>query len=399
MLSQVLTVGVGQALVQIISLVRNLGFAAVLSVSDFALASIFLLVVSVVEMVSDIHLDKYIIRYKGLLSNGTLFWLSYLNGIKGILLFLLIFLIVVLLGLEEYWLVLPVISLLISFNSLKVKGFQRDGRHFPNYFTEVLSQIVACLAAIYWYYFQAADLTVVVVSMLSLHVAKIIISNIFYGVTFRGGAKDNNDEFTSLIRFATPLWVNNIVLLVNIQGDRALVSFFGDDLQIASYTLAFTISFGIYGFVSRSMMQIIMPIWRKKTESMRVHMITKVRIGMWFLFLFLMVLFYFGFGYFVGYVNPEYIKVSDFLVLVMLSNLIKLPRASNNCFFTMMGLTNIVLKYSLVKLFVLMVMVILLMSGVSIFNVLVVSVVSEVLVYMCSEYELNKKITKQSLVG
>lgn len=394
--SQAIVVGLGQGLNQLISLVRNLFFAKFLPIDEFAIAGVYLLLASAMEMVNDIHLDKYMISREGAIRKQYLSSLYTINLYKGAALTALLILVYVALETLNVnftisgFLFFCFIPLLISCSNIKVKYYQRFGLHVPNYAIEVGSQVLATIAALVAFNYYANSLSVLV-GIVTLYLSKPLLSFlIFKAPTIDLGI--NLFRFKSLSHFSMPLWINNLLLFIVIQGDRILVTSFSELSKIAVYTLAFTLGFGLYGFFSRSSIQLMLPICSRAKSLAKSKIYNKLNWAFNLLALVAAIVVVLSSSSFLTIVGDEYLKFEELFVVSLFTFIIKIPKICYNIILTVERQPTFIMYASKFKLYQTIFLIPLFYMGCDLTWLLMFSVFSEALITCYLVLKVNNEI-------
>ena len=150
-----LLLSTGNILAALLGLVRNVVIARLLSVDDFGIASTFAITMALIEMASNIALNRLIIQSKdgdNPILQSTLHTIQFGRGIfGGIILFLIAHPLALLFGIPEVawaYQVLAIVPFLRGLAHLDMFRMQREMLFKPMITVELAAQGVATLAAI-----------------------------------------------------------------------------------------------------------------------------------------------------------------------------------------------------------------------------------------------------------
>lgn len=250
-----LTLTGGLAAAQVLAFVRNAGVARLIGVEQFGIAATLLIVVMLVEMLSNFNLDKLLLQAPDGDEPVVQDTIHTVQAVRGVLTA------VVLIGLAwpfawlfsvpDAWpafMLLAAVPLGRSFIHLDVKRVQRALDFRPEVAAEVTSQVVSLVvglaAAWWWRNFWAVPVALS---------AQVLV---YVGLSFATSKRPyrwawDRDFARRCLTFGWPLLLNGLLMFVILQGDRAIIASVGQLLGTTGYTLA---DVGIYSAAATLMM-------------------------------------------------------------------------------------------------------------------------------------------------
>lgn len=239
-------IGSGQAVSQILSLVRNMIVARLLGPADFGIAATFALTVSLLEMISDLGTDKLIIQAKDgddprLQATAHLWQLARELGSALLLLGLAWPMATLFQVPDARWAFcsLALVPLLRGWMHLDMKRLQRDMHFGPQVWCELGPQIVAGVVAwplAWWLRDYSAMLWIVIVQSATF----VLLSHLGAQRRYRLGYEAA--QFRRLLVFGWPLWVNGLLMFAIFQGDRAVVGAWYSMRDLGLYAAALALA-------------------------------------------------------------------------------------------------------------------------------------------------------------
>lgn len=233
----------GQALGQVMSLVRNILIARWIGPAEFGLAATFVVMTSLIDLVSDLAIDKLLIQANdgddpSLQSNAQL--LQALRGAVAALAILLIAGPMTALfkapdALSAYrWLAL--FPLIRGFAHLDMVRAQRQLRFAPSILVDVGSQAASLAIAwplAIWLGDHRVALGVILAQAVAFVVGSHIVARRPYQLRWSG------EVISRFARFGWPLLLNGLLLWVILQGDKVIVGAAYSKEDLGVYAAAF----------------------------------------------------------------------------------------------------------------------------------------------------------------
>ena len=257
-----LIIGIGGQ--QLFSVVRNIVLARLLAPHDFGTAVTLAIMISVVEMMSDVGVEKFLISsHDGdrLPIQGSLHAFLIVRGIAlGAAIFLLADPVAKLFGVPDAawayrW--LSIVPIVKGFAHLDAYRFQRDLIFWPNISVN-LAGAGAGLASAVIFAFYLRNFEAMLWAQLVEAVVAVIVSHWVaqrrYLVSFVAS------DIARLFVYGWPLIVNGGILFAADQGDRILVGAVLGTANLAIYTTAGVITFGPSLFILRVTGSLFLPL-------------------------------------------------------------------------------------------------------------------------------------------
>lgn len=272
------TIGLTQVAGQVCSLGRNIIIARLLSLTDFGIAAIFVMVVSFLEMISNLSLDRLLVQAPDgdniTLQKVAHFLQAMRSIVSSILLLALAVPVANLFNIPETrnaFFALAFIPLLKGFLHLDPRRMERDLQYWPNASIELASQVAGLVLAWpigIWFGNYWAMLYLLFVKT-TIQVAGSHI------VAKRKYSWSRDPQFTHrFITFGWPLLINGLLIFGIFQGDRFILGaakkMFGAGYNMADvglYSAAFMITM-IPALMGRRVFALLaLPILSKEQDA------------------------------------------------------------------------------------------------------------------------------------
>ena len=219
----------GNSFRAVLLLVRNVLLANLLSVEHFGLATLIGVTVSLVELSTNLGLDRYAARSGSSLSAGSLRSLHLLSvargAVGGFLLLVSADLIAGFYGapeLSDTIRLLAVVPMLNGFVHLQPFVKQADFKFRETAALEVVPPLVSCVLVLPLYsYVDTYELMLLLAATDS--VVKVVVSHFVSSFRYSLGF---GEEIYTILRFGLPLVPSSFFLFVLMQGDRIAISHF-----------------------------------------------------------------------------------------------------------------------------------------------------------------------------
>lgn len=259
---------ISQSLVQVVGLIRNALIGHAVSPSDFGIAAVFALILSLVESLSEFSAEKLILQYKFGNNERVLANVHFFNLIKGIFSFVLILIIQPLilfffeLGDAAWGLyVVSLIPIIKGFANVDYIKQQRVLKFKYNIITELGGQLAALLTVIFVLHYYA-DYRAALFSILAQSIFFTLLSHIVsssrYKVIF------NKSLSFKLLSFGWPLLLNGIALFLILQGDKFIISKIFDMEKLGLYSALSILAFIPVVIATKVLMSTLIPIYSRK---------------------------------------------------------------------------------------------------------------------------------------
>ncbi len=254
----------GQVISQLISLLRNAMMGHLLSKGDFGIASLFMVSISLVEMMSNVGIEKILVQAKeGDDENfqATAHLLVFIRGvIAATILYILAPFIVNLLSLNAslVWAfqALAIVPLLKGLMHLDLFRLQRHMNYKAYVLSEFISQSISC-AAIYplimVFESYVAIVWVIVIQYFILFLSSHAMAKRRYRFLW------NAQYFKKILRFGWPVLMTGILLFGIFQGDKLIVGAFYSTSTLAVYSAAFMLTMAASILVTKITTMLLLP--------------------------------------------------------------------------------------------------------------------------------------------
>lgn len=263
MLKSGLLLSTGNILVALLGLVRNVLIARLLSIDDFGIASTFAITMALVEMASNMALDRLIVQAKdgdAPVLQSTLHSIQMIRGIAGAAFFYLIAEpIAWLFGIPEaVWAyqLLAIVPFLRGCAHLDMFRFQREMRFMPFIWTQLTAQGFSTIAAIplvFWLNDYSAMLYAILLQQLLYSLVSHLVAERSYKLSW------DIPVIRRAIRFGWPILLNGILMFVIFQGDRIII---GSDIGITElgwFSAAFTLTMAPSLVIAKTLQGFFLP--------------------------------------------------------------------------------------------------------------------------------------------
>jgi O-antigen/teichoic acid export membrane protein len=263
MLKSAVLVLSGNAFSAFLLLLRNLFIARLISVEDYGIAATFALSMAVVEMTSSIGLHQLIVQDK----NGDdpdlqagLQGFHLLRGIlSGVILFLLAHPIAQFLGIPDVawaYQVMALVPVMRGFLHFDVFRSQRTMKFMPLVLSTAAPALLSVLLV--WPFFKLfGDYRVMLYAYMvqwgGMTLASHVVANRGYRLTMDRGV------MARVMRFGWPLLINNILLLIVLQGEKLIVGREMGMASLAILAMGFTLTLTPVLVVTRSLQTFFLP--------------------------------------------------------------------------------------------------------------------------------------------
>ncbi len=264
----ILTLGNGVSALS--SFLRNIIIARLISVEDFGIASLFALTMAAVEVAGNLSVDKIIIQDKNgndeqFQSSGHAF-IVIRGFISGLLLFLSAKYVADFFNVPETaWAfqVLALISIIKGFLHLDFARFQREMNFLPIVLIETLPQIIILLLSIplaLWLNSYAAVVWLLLINAILYVVLSHVYAKRKYSIRW------NRSDIARMYKFGWPLLINGILMLIILQGDKAIVGRSYSMEVLGWYSAAFIITLSPALIITKIIYSLMLP-WLSKARA------------------------------------------------------------------------------------------------------------------------------------
>jgi O-antigen/teichoic acid export membrane protein len=272
----------GNVATALLGLARNILIARFISVEDFGVASTFAITMAMVEMGSNMSLDRLVVQARDGEEPALLSTLHGIQAVRGMLGTLVLFLVAgplsSLFGVPEIawaYQVLAVTPLLRGFSHLDMFRRQREMQFLPSMGVEVSAQFLSTAAALPLAYVLGdyrAMLYVLVIQQLVFAAASHWVAVRPYRWAW------NRDIMRRAIGFGWPLLVNGILMFGILQGDRVIIGSLIGMTELGWYSAAFTLTLMAAMVLVRIMHTFFLPqlarVQDDEVEFERLYLVT-----------------------------------------------------------------------------------------------------------------------------
>lgn len=232
----------GQIGVQLLRFVRNFILARLLVPEDFGLASTFAVTMTALELLSDLSLEKMIVRDPDGNEERLQATLTTLSMIRFALLALIVYVSAGWLAdiydvpqAREAYQIFTIVPLIRMFTHLDTFRVQREMNFNIEIYANIISQVVGLIVAGLFAYYTR-DYKSVLWGVIAQSLALVAITHMMATRPFRVGW--HKEYATRALSFGWPLMVNGFVLMLVTQADRVLVGAALGMGDLAIYTIA-----------------------------------------------------------------------------------------------------------------------------------------------------------------
>ncbi len=267
------TVALGQLAGKVLSLVRNVIVARLITPADFGIGATFVIIVSLLEMLSDLGIGTLVVQSEEGNSPNFLHTAHLVNAARGVLNGLILFALAgpcsLLFNVPQAawafrWLALY--PLMRSFSHLDVYRFQREMRFAPNALVDAVSQLITTGLAwplTAWLQDYSALLWLVLAQRVIATVGSFVVAKWPYRWRW------DRRLWGTIYSFGWPMMIAGLLLFCILQGDRIVIAsasrFFPrahytmTDLGLysAAFTLSVAVGSGLNGIVTSPLLPLL----------------------------------------------------------------------------------------------------------------------------------------------
>lgn len=263
----------GQAANQLSSFVKNIIVARLISPADFGIAATFAITLSLLEMVSNLSVEKLLVQSKEGDQEDFQATVQFIQVFRGCIIGGILFLVAGpaarLFGVPEAswafrW--LGIIPVLRGFVHQDINRLQRVMNFWPKILSEsganLAGMIVAYPLAV-WFRDYAAMLWIIVTQAAFLTILSCFVSLRKYSLRF------HRVYSRQIFDFGWPLMVNGLLMFGILQGDRLIIGtasrMFGRDIygleQLGMYSVAFALAFAPTMLITNVSSSLFLPVF------------------------------------------------------------------------------------------------------------------------------------------
>ncbi len=276
--------------IAVLSFLRNILVARLVSVEDFGVASTFAIVTSLVAMANNFAVDKFLIQTSGDDVNSTQRSLQFFEFSRGVLNSIITFFLAGLFAsyfenpeLAWAYQLLALIPLLRGLTHLDFVRFQRQMKFMSLVKLELIPHLLSLslfpvLSMIYDNYL------VFLYMLLSAEGARLLLSHFL--AENRYGWKPDLSDFKTIFQFGWPLILNNVLFFCVSQGEKSLVGLAIGLEELGWFSATFSLAFLPAMVLIRTIQSLFLPIFSRISldedrfrEGVRSLMIITATLG------------------------------------------------------------------------------------------------------------------------
>ncbi|UTW55881.1 oligosaccharide flippase family protein [Kordiimonas sp. SCSIO 12610] len=263
-----LSFGIG--LTSALTFLKNVLIARLVTVEDFGVVAIFAIIMTAVEASSYIGLDRFIIQSPDGDKPEVLATSHTLQVTRGLLGSLVIFCAAPYIAdffnkpdIAPSLQILASVPFIRSLSHLDMARFQREMQYLPSVIVDVGSQVISIITVIIASNFYD-DYRIAIFSMTIQILSYTAISHIVAKKPYRW--QFNKPVMMRLLQYGWPLWINGIMMLSVVEGDRTIIgaSFSIKDLSL--YTASISLTLIPTLLITQITQRLYLPILAKKQD-------------------------------------------------------------------------------------------------------------------------------------
>lgn len=262
---------VSQLVVAACTFLRNIIIARHITTEDYGIATTFAVTVSLVEMTSNLALDRILVQDRDGDSAEMLASSHMMQFVKGVIIGLILFMtagpVARLFGLYELieafeiLAVIPVIHGLLNFDLVvRQRKMEFAATALNDSIPQIISVVIAYAGSVY-----LKDHRVMLVVMIANASFQMIISHLLAKQPYRWAFKP--ELMRKKLDFGWPLLVNGILLFGIFQGDRVIIGTMYDMETLGWYSVAFSLCLLPMLIFSKMSGYVFMPILSRSREN------------------------------------------------------------------------------------------------------------------------------------
>ncbi len=283
MLRKALFILSGNAAASLLSLLRNILVARLLSVEDYGIAATFAIVMTVAEMMSSLGMQQQIVQSKAGDDPRFQASLQGFNILRGLLAGLVLFLtagwIAAFLGVPEIAWAYQLVAIIPVLNGLQhfdIHRLNRQMRYGPVIATQTLPVLISLLALwpamLIW-----GDFRVMLAAMLIQFTLMAVISQLLAERRFQIGF--DRRVIGGAVSFGWPLLVNNLLLFAVFHGEKLIVGRVAGLELLAILAMGLTLTLTPTLVMARSAQNFLLPqLSAAQDEDARFHRLGRITL-------------------------------------------------------------------------------------------------------------------------
>jgi O-antigen/teichoic acid export membrane protein len=250
---------------------RNVTITHLISLEDYGIASTFGLAMTLLEMASNLAIDRLIVQAKDndalrLVASGHAFQIA--RGLLGtLLLFLTAGFTATLFGVPQVAWAFQAIAfapLIRSFSHLGAAIQQRDMRFGPSVWIDIGPQLIVTILTAplaLW----LGDYRVMIILVFAQAMSSVVVSHLVAGRPYR--LDWDRRQVRRMVAFGWPLLLNGFLMFAIFQGDEAIIGASKGMENLAWYGVAFSLALAPSLLVMKVLTPFMMPLLARKQDD------------------------------------------------------------------------------------------------------------------------------------
>lgn len=389
----------GNILAALLGLVRNIVIARLLSVEDFGIASTFAITMAIIEMTSNVALDRLIVQAKDGEDSkfqATLHTIQVVRGVLGSAILLLIAHPVALLfGIPDIawaYQVLAIVPLVRGLAHLDMFRMQREMRFLPFVSVELTSQAFATIAA-FLLAIKLNDYRAMLFALVIQQLIYLTMSHVVARKRYELGWA--SDIARRALQYGWPLLLNGLLMFGIFQGDRVIVGSVIGLTELGWFSAAFTLTLVPTLVIGKTLNSYFLPLLsnsqndtasfqEKGLVTIQAAILLGVGLSMFF--------FAVGEWFFLSLFGPKYTPALEVLLLLSVMQAIRNYKAGPSIIALSTAHTNIPLIANVLRGLAIPVIWIVASKTGDLVSIVLIAMLAEVLGLVVSFFLLKTKI-------
>lgn len=399
MLKSGLLLSSGNILTALLGLARNVLIARMLSVEDFGIASTFAITMALIEMTSNVALDRLIVQAKDgddPKLQSTLHTIQIGRGVLGsLVLFLIAGPVATLFGIPEVawaYQALAVVPLLRSFAHLDMFRLQREMNFVPFVTVELISQGLSTVSAIVLAILlddYRAMLYALIIQQAVYFAISHIVAKTPYAVSW------HSDIAHRALHYGWPLLLNGLLMFGIFQGDRVIVGSVIGITELGWFSAAFTLTLVPTLVIGKTLNFYFLPLLsnsRNDRDAFQDTSLVTIQAAIFCGVSISMFFFAVGESFFLSLFGPKYTPALDVLLLLSVMQAIRNYKAGPSIIALSTAHTNIPLIANILRGLAIPVIWIVASKTGDLVSLVLIAILAEVLGLIVSIFLLKTKI-------
>lgn len=389
----------GNGISALSSFLRNIIIARLISVEDFGIAALFALTMSAVEVAGNLSVDKIIIQDKN--GDDERFQSSchafiVLRGvISGLIFYISASYVADFFSVPETtWAfqVLALISIIKGFLHLDFARFQRDMNFLPVVIIETLPQVIILLLSVpltLWLKSYAAVVWLLLINTVLYVGLSHIYANRKYAIHW------NKSDIARMYKFGWPLLINGILMLIILQGDKAIVGRAYSMEVLGWYSAAFILTLSPALIIAKILTSMMLPWLSSSIEDNQLFADRSIlAINYCLMSGLILSLFYslFGSDLIIFLFGVDYAAGGKIIALLAFMQFIRIAKSGPILIAMSFGDTKNPMLSNLIRGFAFIIAVLFAWQGSNVISIVVIGLIGEMAAFFISMSLLPKKI-------